>query len=162
MKNSLRLTIFLLLSFASMFNAVSGQNSLIIRFNDGSTQSFLLTDLRKVSFSGSNIMFLKTNTSLDSCIISNVGALSFGIKTRINETTGSNNVLIFPNPAEKFIYLKNMPEGKLLDVSIYSLDGIKVIGTIFRSNSSSIDVSSLCKGLYLLKANGYTLKFIKQ
>lgn len=162
MKNFLQLTLFLLLSIGSMFNAVKGQNSMIIRFNDGSTQSFILTDLRKVSFSGSNMLFLKTNTSLDSCLISNVGVISFGIKTRINETTGSNNLMLFPNPADKFICLKNIPEGELLNVSIFSLDGIRIIGTKLRSNSSSIDVSSLGKGLYLLKANGYTLKFLKQ
>jgi hypothetical protein len=79
-----------------------------------------------------------------------------------NTTTGiqnipSEDVRIYPNPASHMVYIK----GAKGTVTIYSTDG-QLIGSKQIAEDGSISVSSLTKGIYIIKINGKEYKLIKE
>ncbi|MDQ1266876.1 MAG: hypothetical protein QG635_2029 [Bacteroidota bacterium] len=68
----------------------------------------------------------------------------------------NSEMRIIPNPATDFIHISGIESSEI--VSIYSIEGIKVLeGT----NNERIDVSSLSKGIYIIKVQNKYMKFIK-
>ena len=65
---------------------------------------------------------------------------------------------VFPNPAKDKLYVRKEASG---EYEVYDLRGVKVATGNF-SEQNSADVSGLASGMYILKADGNTYKFIKQ
>lgn len=66
---------------------------------------------------------------------------------------------IYPNPATDFLTFKNIENQQ---ISIYNFNGQKVLSTKITAENSTIDISQLNAGIYLLKSDdGKTQKFIK-
>ena len=59
------------------------------------------------------------------------------------------NPIIFPNPADDFIYLKNIGNSEIINIKIFDVFGKNVLNT--KLNNSQIDVSKLNSGIYFLK-----------
>ena len=71
------------------------------------------------------------------------------VETKVNYE--SINVTLYPNPVTDFLYITGM-EGTC-NVEMHSLDGVLVYkGTM--NNFGSIDVSSMTKGVYMVRVNG--------
>ena len=65
---------------------------------------------------------------------------------------------IFPNPVSEYL---NFKENELFNnklIQIYTLEGIKVIETLYRKK---IDVTSLLPGMYLIRTGNKFYKFMK-
>lgn len=62
----------------------------------------------------------------------------------------ASNLKIYPNPTSEKLFIEFSNKAKRVNYSIFDIAGKKVISSIL-SKSNSIDVSSLKKGLYLLK-----------
>jgi len=65
---------------------------------------------------------------------------------------------VFPNPAKSFIKISNVE--KPTDYEIYSVDG-KLLKKGTANPDSEINISSLVKGIYILKFNNQSVKIIK-
>ncbi len=81
-------------------------------------------------------------------------------KTIVVRTASGNSMLLFPNPVRNTaanLFLK-----KDAVVTIYNYSGLKLMEKHFRSGTSLLDVSSLPKGAYLLKAGADCIGFIIQ
>jgi hypothetical protein len=74
--------------------------------------------------------------------------------TAINEE-GSSSLLIYPNPAENTLTI----DGDYTSANIYDLFGKLVLTTDYQNN---INVSALSNGIYFIKVDNTTIKFIKQ
>ena len=162
MKNKWK--VFGVATFISMtsINISQAQNSLIIRMHDGTQSGSIVSSLDKITFSGNTMIVKKTDTTLSSYIFSDIQRMTFGIYSDISTVKADPNELtIYPNPATKYILLKNAPEGELTIV-VYGLDGIELIHKKLMNGMQQIDISDLAKGLYLLKVNEKTFKFRKQ
>jgi len=72
---------------------------------------------------------------------------------------GENSLLIYPNPAIDFITI-NTTESKYR-VLIYNTDGILVQNQEVESDKL-INISSLQKGVYVVKLNGVSVKLVKK
>lgn len=85
------------------------------------------------------------------------------MSTLSNDNFQTNeSVKIFPNPVNNVVYFDN-EKVKLNSIEIYSITGKMVLKTNFNSfkKEQKIDVSKLKSGLYFLKINNKTIKFIK-
>jgi hypothetical protein len=88
--------------------------------------------------------------------------------TSIATTEKPANVLVFPNPAQNLLFVKNLPDNEpIISVKICALNGI--CSPYSNQNpdlSQPLDISSLGSGLYVLnirtKSQNYTLKFSKK
>ena len=75
--------------------------------------------------------------------------------TGISEQT-SSSVALWPNPVVDFLYL-NVTEG--VTVSVFDMSGRMLKQERYEGK---IDVSALAPGIYAIKANGVTVRFVKE
>jgi endonuclease I len=70
---------------------------------------------------------------------------------------------IYPNPVGNILLMHGMQFNKIKNASIYDLSGKEVLNwnTPFK-NSNSLEVQKLLPGVYFLKVDGQSLKFIKK
>ncbi len=70
------------------------------------------------------------------------------------------DIAIFPNPVVSEIRLQGLKSNS--KAQVFSLDGATLMETIVTPQQASINVSSLATGIYMLKVNETTVKFIKK
>ncbi len=76
--------------------------------------------------------------------------------TQSESLTSLNNVKIYPNPVKDILYLEASSNAP--NYEIYTIHGVKVL----EGTESSIDVSNLKQGVYMIKVNESISKFMKQ
>ncbi|MDD5184570.1 MAG: T9SS type A sorting domain-containing protein [Paludibacter sp.] len=159
-----RKNIFFGLLFMSIFplNIIPAQNSLIIKLNNGSETGTLLNSIDRITFSAGNVIFKNIDNSSNSIMLSDISNLTFGLFSGITAIIPDKmSMVVYPNPANDFIQLKNVPEG-VLNIKIIRLDGAVLMNKQLLDKNQSIDISHLASGFYFLKVNNNTLKFTKQ
>jgi pectate disaccharide-lyase len=161
-KSRIQILLFFLL-MATMLNVVDAQQSLIIKFNDGINKGTLLSNLNKITFASGNMLVKYADASADSYAMSTMNRMTFGIYSAVPElASDQTELVVYPNPASSYIQLRNYTTDFKLLVKVYSLDGTLVLSNTLVSADERIDVSLLRHGMYLLKVNEKTIKFIKQ
>lgn len=89
----------------------------------------------------------------------NVGnCLSLGTNTLLFK---ADRIAVYPNPAHNFITVEYMDLKNPTDVKIYNVLGQNVLQTNITSQLSTIDLSDLTSGIYLLQVDGRTVRFVK-
>lgn len=153
-------TLLLILFGISIMQIQSQTSSLELKKWDGTDKSIELNTLRKITFSGSNLILNYQTGSTESIVTSDIRKFTFGSFTGVDEILASNELCIFPNPSSDYIILKNVSEGEL-NISIYSINGTLIMNANLSDVNQQIDVRQLTKGIYLIKTNAKVLKFIK-
>lgn len=157
------LPLILLLIFTKVFQ-VQAQTNMTVDLQNGTQQSFAVSSLQKITFSGGNMLITEKNASEVSLAMSSVDYISFDSKTAgIDDIAKdvSSGLTVYPNPSSHVIYIKrdNMESAQ---VCIYGLDGIQVLRTQVSSSEEPVDISKLSSGFYILQVNGQAFKFRKQ
>jgi hypothetical protein len=87
------------------------------------------------------------------------------VATNINDKSKNAVVNIYPNPAQDNILISSNKPTANVQLSVYDLAGKEVLSTTY-TNSTSLNISSLQKGMYVVKSTceGETTyqKFVKQ
>ena len=74
------------------------------------------------------------------------------------EENEAEKVSLYPNPANDIIHIEGL-EGAS-EVLIYNTYGVRV-KAMSLGGDGDINVSDLAAGLYLLRVNGHTMRFVK-
>lgn len=75
------------------------------------------------------------------------------------ESLDKDGVKVFPNPVKSQLSISGLTKDE--NFEIYSLDG-KLVKTGIFSSKQNINVNSLAKGVYLIKIDGKSIKFVKE
>lgn len=138
--------------------------SLVLKAVDGTENAKQLAILKKISFSNSNLLVDYKNGSTDTYSLSNVRKVYFKSATTATEipilSENTAKLTVYPNPVRDVLYLQNAPEGNFT-AYIYRMDVVLMTAIEVSAGSKSINVAHLSGGLYLLKINNQTCKFIK-
>jgi hypothetical protein len=155
------LFLVLFLFFRIGVSEVNAQH-LTIRLHDGTESTDLLSTIQKLSFSDGNLILDYRSGSNQTFGLATIQKLYFDTQTSIAEYSSdrSSSLSVFPNPVEDFITVQNLP-GIATPVFIYSSDGRLLLREEISSGKGTFDISNFHSGLYLLVANGQTVKFIK-
>lgn len=105
----------------------------------------------------------KDNTQLSVALESmEVIDFSKNVSTEVASNFSSNAELrLYPNPVETQLNISGVSDNSQL--TIISSEGRRILSQKSEGNETSIDVSSLSKGIYFLKvSNGQAVKFIKK
>ena len=145
----------------SVLQASSQIVSLDLKKWDGTDKSIELSILRKITFSGTDMILNYQSGNPENIATSVIRKLMFYTFTDVKNVIENNNVLqLFPNPSVDYISLKNS-QNKALDISIYSIGGSQIMSFSRLNSNDQIDIRGLSRGVYLIKANDKVLKFIK-
>ncbi len=63
-----------------------------------------------------------------------------------------NNLNFYPNPSHSVVYFNNAIPNKVLNISIYSLEGKEIYS--LTTTNGKIDITDIQNGIYVLKVNG--------
>ncbi|MDR2204927.1 MAG: T9SS type A sorting domain-containing protein [Flavobacteriaceae bacterium] len=74
------------------------------------------------------------------------------------QEVSANKILVYPNPVKDVLYIQRFDSAQRDKAEIYDMSGKKVK----TFNGNSVNVSNLQKGMYILKIDGQTVKFIKE
>jgi len=87
------------------------------------------------------------------------------VATRTDEFLNKTEIKIYPNPANKILFVNNT-EQEEINLIIYNIVGACIIERELRNENNEIDISTLQKGIYIIKIAGadWTLqhKLIKE
>jgi len=149
--------------------ATLAQTALFVKQKVGSDTPFNLSTLKSLTFAGSNVTVNKKDASTSSFVRSNVQYMNFGVTTDIAPINGveKSKLILFPNPVLDVLNIEIANAGlQATLIEIVGIDGKVALRSVLHNTKSSISVSYLPKGLYLLRSNNGTnttnLKFIKQ
>lgn len=122
-----------------------------------------LSDIRKLYFSGGQLLVdFKTGTD-DSYLLEDVQKLYFDAAVSVvdQSSSGTSTLTVFPNPAGDRITVSGIaPAGGKLN--IYRIDGAMVISRDVSSGQEVLEIGSLSSGLYVISVTGMTVKFVKK
>ena len=137
------------------------QSQLIIVKKDGNTASYLL-DESKITFLNNDLIYTNSESFLQ-LALNDVSKITFsliGTSSSSDFEVESSVLQVYPNPAKDNIYLKGLASDENI-LRIFRLDGSLVCSKTLNGDELSIDISSLLTGVYIVKTNTQTSKFIK-
>jgi len=141
--------------------------TMYVKENSGTQTAYTLNNIRKLTFSGDNLIVQKTDNSIGGYVLNELRYLNFtDLTIGITEQTkfpGKSNLVTYPNPVGNVLHVDLRGEEGAGTLSILSLEG-KVIYTQLTSGNSlvSVSLSQLSQGIYICQyANKNTIKTVK-
>lgn len=134
--------------------AKAEDKSLIITFSDNTTQTFVLSALPQITMAN-NKMTISAGSTTAEYDLYKIKTFTFSGTTGIENIENNSSIIA---EGDRIII-----EGANANVRIFSVDGkTTTLKTTSLSNSTIIDISSLGRGVYIIKANDKTLKISKK
>jgi hypothetical protein len=167
----LKFTALLLLGIG--LTGLQAQSTLYVKEQAGTQTPYTLSNIRKLTFFGGNMIVNKTSGSNDSYVLNNIRYVNFtDLTTGISQTNKaeSNNIILFPNPVTDQLQLTyETPKAGNVHIEILDIQGRVVQQQTIISqdgiNRTIIPVSQLSMGIYICRIQSNdkieTIKFIK-
>jgi len=149
MNKKRKLLIALMLAISGIYGNIYAQQSIYVEETDGSLTETPLTQVKKITFSGGDMLLHKTDASILTWATSDVQKYYYALTSNIEdlETQKSNDILIYPNPSNGYfsISYQLIEKGKV-NIYIISIDGKTKINLLSENKE---------KGKYLLNISQY-------
>lgn len=158
--------IYLILIISLGLINLNAQSILNVNNNSGSTSTFELTNIKKITFSNGNLNIINLYDGANSFEISAIKRLDFrSTPTSITIQAPSSNIKLFPNPASEYLNIvdkSNNEDETIIEIS--DIDG-KLIQEQSQQLPCTINISSLKNGIYFCRIKKVNkieyFKFIK-
>jgi len=136
---------------------VFGQD-IIVSKADGTTENLSLESLHKISFKeGKLVATSNEGTSLSTYTLTAISMLQFTNSTDVQAVEIMDGRISY-SAASGMAYVSGSA-GQTL--TVYNLSGLAVLEQSIAGDSESVDLSSLQKGVYLLRLGAKTIKIIR-
>jgi len=148
---------FLLGVILLLAGQLSAQAMQLIAVTSDSEITYVLSDVNEIVFENNTM----TINSLSDAPLTGVTDISFvDLATEFKTLHPEASVFVFPNPVQTNLSVSGVNGD--VKIKLFNLGGTLLQTIPAQEKSTSIDVSSLQPGLYLLQIGERTLKFIKQ
>lgn len=139
---------------ASLFAIASLQAASLIGIRaDENNVVFALNDVMSIKVSESDLMTVNTFNGESA---GHFQAIKFSdMGANVENLNSDSNIKVYPNPVKNVLYLVGASESTL--INIIDMKGKSVL----TGNGESINVENLSKGMYIISAEGKSVKFIK-
>ena len=135
MKRS-KLLIAVILAISGFYGNIYAQQSIYVEEFNGTLTEIPLTEVQKITFSGTDMVLQKTDATTITWSTSDVQKYFYDLTTNITTTAISeaNDILIFPNPSTgNFNITYQVKQQGLVNITIISMDG-RIIKTLLSEN----------------------------
>lgn len=150
--------LIILFTFALLTIPAMSQSQITVEKANGDTQTMLWENFRKITFDGEKVNILSNKGENISSPMADIMRITTTlVETGIETPAENGGLLNFLSSDEIAV---NCQAGEL--VCIYSLSGSIVLSQRLFNDNGCINVAHLPKGVYLLQANGRTVKFLKR
>lgn len=158
----LKLLIGALLS-STLLSIAADVQSLVVQPKSGSESVTALSNVQRITFSGTSMTVIKKDATQNSYAISNVQKLLFGLRNATTDLAKveTPNVKAYPNPTSDILFVEGV--SKVESLRLFNLAGIELsVSTTLLSERLQLNISGLPQGFYLLQINNQTIKIQKQ
>lgn len=149
----------LFIAVFAMFQVAQAENdgdNLLIKTKDGNTVAYSLTTRPVVTFAGSDLVLTSTDVEVK-YPIANVEEITFVDASAINEIKGDKVAFAING---QVINAKGLANGEL--VQVYNIDGKAIAQASANAEGTvTVDISTLGKGVYVIKAGKMSYKILK-
>jgi hypothetical protein len=139
-------------------------SSIVIEQKDGDESIFALSSLDKLTYTNSNEDLNVDKTSGDqlSFSLADIKKIYFTDAVTGLETlsTSAGSLELYPTIVDQSFKVNF--EGETAELLVFDASGVEVLRSTINSTNTTVYVSSLERGMYLVKINGETSKFVKQ
>jgi hypothetical protein len=160
----LKLVFYIGIVISSAIPLLSFAQGFYLRTHDLRVKSYELASIQSITFNSNNLVLRKTGGSTETFPIPTISALYFNsLYTTAPEisSAGKDRISVYPNPAGSTLRISNLPQREN-QVYIFGTDGRMLIRAIITPDKPEISLSGLTRGLYFLKVENQTVKFIRQ
>ena len=121
-----------------------------------------LSAIDKITFTDTSFSILSTDNATTDYGYSEVDKITFSDFNSIQKIGNEDNIrlLISPNPVDDIIRIVGYNNSEAVQLAIYSLNGEEMM-RVDNWQGEPIDASQLSAGIYILRINTHTIKFIK-
>ena len=148
--------LYTLLLFIIAALPMSAQQIFVEKGNN--TQTIEFAKLDKITFSGTTVNILQTDGTTTSAAMSDINRIHFSSYNSIDNLKATNCELI--NYISNDYIAVNCHAGE--SICIYNIIGTKLICTRQQSDNGIISIAQLPRGIYIIKTNDQTAKFVKR
>lgn len=120
-----------------------------------------LDQVQKITFENGNLVIHHTDQQQESFPLNDIQSIRFSPDLSNVVQVPTQRLMLYPNPVVNDLNLANLPAGNNL-IRVYGISGVLLFQRTLTDGSSSLNVSDLPAGFYLLSVNGQTLRFSKQ
>lgn len=131
---------------------------MVLKLQGGIEESIQLNNLRKITFSGSNLVLNYVSGSTQTYGFSSLEKMYFNTLVAVKEVAQPNTDVFF-NASDNQIHFRNLGESAHL-VTIFRLDGRPVVSTSVQQGES-VDMSRFPSSIYLVRIDNQVVKFKK-
>ena len=160
-KITLLITAALLLVGSISLKAAEEKNALVVRLKDGTEVQFITSEKLTVTNNGNDVVF-KSTTATATYPRSNVAKFYFkpAVLNSVEKIQNEQRI----NFLMQRDYILITSTEKLTKPMIYNINGMMLATSVnqISTNSATISISSLPRGIYIVTANKQSFKFIKK
>ena len=160
-KITLLITAALLLVGSISLKAAEEKNALVVRLKDGTEVQFIASEKLTVTNNGNDVVF-KSTTATATYPRSNVAKFYFkpAVLNSVEKIQNEQRI----NFLMQRDYILITSTEKLTKPMIYNINGMMLATSVnqISTNSATISISSLPRGIYIVTANKQSFKFIKK
>ena len=160
-KITLLITAALLLVGSISLKAAEEKNALVVRLKDGTEVQFITSEKLTVTNNGNDVVF-KSSTATATYPRSNVTKFYFkaAVLNSIEKVQNEQRI----NFLMQSDYILITSTEKLTKPMIYNINGMMLATSVnqISTNSATISILSLPRGIYIVTANKQSFKFIKK
>ena len=122
---------------------------------------YKMDDIESITFDGATMKVNKNSKETETINLAEITNISFDVSTGVNGLkVKDENLLISVKSGSNIIEIGGYDNSKNYSVDIFNTAGAKVLGYA-NWRGEQLNISSLSKGVYVLKINNTTLKFSK-
>lgn len=146
-----------MISMCQFATAADEGDNLVIKTKGGQSVTYYLSARPTVTFSGSNLV-LKTSDVEVNYPIADIVEITFDLSTEIQKIKSDSQISFTINGNE--IVANGLNKGEKMQ--LYTVDGKQVASTTTNADgAASVDISSLGRGAYVVKAGKKSYKILK-
>lgn len=120
---------------------------------------YKMDDIESITFDGATMKVNKNSKETETINLAEITNISFDVSTGVNGLkVKDENLLISVKAGSNIIEIGGYDNSKNYSVDIFNTAGAKVLGYA-NWRGEQLNISSLSKGVYVLKINNTTLKF---
>ena len=151
MKKAYTLLLFLIIALPSMAQQIFIEKS-------GNTETIEFAKLDKITFSGTTVKILQTDGTATDTPMGDIDRIRFSNYSNIMNFGVENNCFVSYISNDAIAVICNAGE----TVTIYNIIGTELICIRQKSANGIISIAQLPKGIYIIKSNDQTAKFVKR
>ncbi|MDL2262801.1 T9SS type A sorting domain-containing protein [Bacteroidales bacterium OttesenSCG-928-I21] len=157
----MKLKTSILLLFGMMTTVIAvGQNKLYVYETDNSMQSYLLTEIRKITFTDESMFINQLTEETASYPVDDIAYLSFIESTVSIPVLSTENVSVYPNPAGNEFTIDH--SGIVSELKVFDSQGRTILHEFPETEKIKIKSETFPTGIYLLQITSGNEKIVKK